>query len=263
LDKRAFFIQGDSLLLPVNTPDSQIESGLLFELSKYFKNPDIFDAPELDNSPDVISVVSVPPTAVLPENWKAIPVRSILSMFSASGGNPNRIIRACHLAQWRWNSRFCGTCGAKNEDAPTQTQRICPKCGRTEFPRICPAVIVLITDDKNRILLAHNKRFKARVYSHISGFNEAGETLEETVVREIREEVDIEVKDIVYIKSQPWPFPSSLMLGFKARYSSGTIKPDGDEIEDAKWFTKDDLPDLPGEGSLSRHLVNGWLNGTI
>jgi len=263
LDKRAFFIQGDSLLLPVNTPDSQIESGLLFELSKYFKNPDVFDAPELDNSSDMISVVSVPPTTVLPENWKTIPVRSILSMFSASGGNPNRIIRACHLAQWRWSSRFCGTCGAKNEDIPAQTQRICPKCGRTEFPRICPAVIVLITDDKNRILLAHNKRFKARVYSHISGFNEAGETLEETVVREIREEVDIEVKDIVYIKSQPWPFPSSLMLGFKAQYSSGTIKPDGDEIEDAKWFTKADLPDLPGEGSLSRHLINDWLNGNL
>ncbi|WP_461247084.1 NAD(+) diphosphatase [Treponema sp. R6D11] len=263
MDKRAFFIQGDSLLLPVNTPDSQIESGLLFELSKYFKNADIFDAPELDNSSNVISVVSVPPNAVPPENWKTIPVRSILSMFSVSGDNPNRIIRASHLAQWRWNSRFCGTCGAKNEDAPTHTQRLCPKCGRTEFPRICPAVIVLITDDKNRILLAHNKRFKARVYSHISGFNEAGETLEETVVREIREEVDIEVKDIVYIKSQPWPFPSSLMLGFKARYLSGTIKPDGEEIEDAKWFTKDDLPELPGEGSLSRHLINNWINGTF
>jgi len=264
LDKRAFFIQGDSLLLPVNTPESQIDSGLLFELSKYFKNTDIFDAPELDNSSEMISVVSVPPTAVPPENWKTIPVRSILSMFSVSGsGNPNRIIRACHIAQWRWNSRFCGTCGAKNEDVPMQAQRICPKCGRTEFPRICPAVIVIITDDNNRILLAHNKRFKARVYSHISGFNEAGETLEETVVREIREEVDIEVKDIVYIKSQPWPFPSSLMLGFKARYSSGTIKPDGDEIEDAKWFTKDDMPDLPGEGSLSRHLINNWLNGIL
>jgi NAD+ diphosphatase len=144
-----------------------------------------------------------------------------------------------------------------------QTQRICPKCGRTEFPRICPAVLVFITDDKNRILLAHNKRFKAGIYSHISGFNEAGETLEETVVREIREEVAIEVKDIVYIKSQPWPFPSSLMLGFKARYSSGTITPDGEEIEDAKWFTKNDLPDLPAEGSLSRHLINNWVNDSL
>jgi NAD+ diphosphatase len=144
-----------------------------------------------------------------------------------------------------------------------QAQRICPKCGRTEFPRICPAVIVIITDDENRILLAHNKRFKEGVYSHISGFNEAGETLEETVVREVREEVNIEVKDIVYIKSQTWPFPSSLMFGFKARYLSGTIKPDGEEIEDAKWFTKDNLPGLPGGGSLSLELINNWINGNL
>jgi len=260
LDKWAFFFQGDSLLLPVDTQDSQINSGLLLELSKKLKNTDIFEIPELDGSPDLITVVSVPTTDVPPEDWKIIPVRSIISMFSVSEQNVNRIIRACHIAQWRRDSRFCGTCGAKNDDVPMQAQRICPECGRMEFPRICPAVITLITDDENRILLAHNKRFKAGVYSHISGFNEAGETLEETVIREIREEVSIEVKDIVYIKSQPWPFPSSLMLGFKARYSSGTIKPDGEEIEDAKWFTKDNLPVLPSEGSLSRYLINSWID---
>ena len=264
MERQAFFFQGDSLLLPANTPDSQIEDGLLFELSKKFKNPDIFEISELDGSPNLITVVSVPPTVVLPEDWRTITVRSILSAFSVSGGgSANRIIRACHIAQWRWESRFCGTCGAKNDDVPMQAQRICPECGRMEFPRICPAVITLITDDENRILLAHNKRFKTGVYSHISGFNEAGETLEETVVREIREEVNIKVKDIVYIKSQPWPFPSSLMLGFKARYSSGTIKPDGEEIEDAKWFTKDNMPNLPSEGSLARYLINIWINETF
>jgi NAD+ diphosphatase len=261
LEKRAFFLQGDSLLLPVNTQDSQIESGLLIELSKHFDTPDIFDIPEINVFPaGVITVVSVPPGAVLPENWNSIPVRQILTMLS---GDVSRIIRACHIAQWRWNSRFCGTCGAKNDDVPMQTQRICPGCGRTEFPRICPAIIVIITDDENKILLAHNKRFKTRTYSHISGFNEAGETLEETVAREVREEVNIEVKDIVYIKSQPWPFPNSLMLGFKARYLSGTIRPDGEEIEDAKWFTKDSLPDLPGKGSVSLELINSWINGTL
>ena len=263
MERQAFFFQGDSLLLPVNTPDSQIDSGLLFELSKKFNNPDIFEIPELDGSPNLITAVSVPMTDVLPEDWKTIPVRSIISMFSVSGHSANRIIRACHIAQWRRDSRFCGTCGAKNDDVPMQAQKICPECGRMEFPRICPAVITLITDNENRILLAHNKRFKAGVYSHISGFNEAGETLEETVVREIREEVNIEVKDIVYIKSQPWPFPSSLMIGFKAHYSSGTINPDGEEIEDAKWFTKDNLPTLPAEGSLSRYLINNWINQII
>jgi len=128
-----------------------------------------------------------------------------------------------------------------------------------EFPRICPAVIVLITDDKNRILLAHNKRFREGLYSHISGYNEAGETLEETVVREVFEEVGINVSDIKYIKSQPWPFPNSLMVGFCARYLSGTLCPDGDEIEDVKWFEKDNLPELPAPGSLSHELINLWL----
>jgi NAD+ diphosphatase len=101
------------------------------------------------------------------------------------------------------------------------------------------------------------------LYSLISGFNEAGESLEETVVREIYEEINIDVKDIVYVKSQAWPFPNSLMLGFKARYSSGTIISDGIEITDARWFTKDNLPELPGEGSISRFLINCWLNGTL
>jgi NAD+ diphosphatase len=101
------------------------------------------------------------------------------------------------------------------------------------------------------------------VYSLISGFNEAGETLESTLVREIREEVNIEVRDAAYVKSQPWPFPNSLMLGFKARFLSGTVKPDGDEIEDAAWFSPDNLPELPAEGSLSRFLINSWLSGNL
>jgi len=265
LIERAFFFQGDNLLLPIDFPDSQVDTGLPLDLSKDFDTPDFFEIPSIDASPSsTIKGVAVPPQTVLPENWKTIPVRQLLALFSIEGsGNPCRILRACHIAQWRHTSRFCGTCGTENTDVPKEAQRLCPKCGRTEFPRICPAVIVAITDDENRILLAHNKRFKTGTYSHISGFNEAGETLEETVVREIREEVNIEVKDIAYVKSQPWPFPNSLMVGFKARYSSGTIKPDGEEIEDAKWFTKDTLPNLPGEGSLSRFFINSWLNGTL
>jgi NAD+ diphosphatase len=233
------------------------------ELSNEFLNPDIFEIPDL-NDPELpaIKVVSILPGTILPDNFTGIPVRQILSILSVSSVNPDpgRILRACHIAQWRLDSRFCGRCGEKNDDVPKDTQRLCPKCGKTEFPRICPAVIVIITDNDNRILLAHNRRFKAGVYSHISGFNEAGESLEETVVREVQEEVNIKVCDIEYIKSQAWPFPNSLMLGFKARFLSGTIQPDGTEIEDAKWFSKDTLPDLPGEGSLSRYLINRWLD---
>jgi NAD+ diphosphatase len=275
LDERAFFFQGDTLLLPADLPDSQLDRGLPLELANFFENPDIFEIPAIDSPAETdgsaaapvskIRAVSVLPGSALGADWRAIPVRHVLAMFSAgvAGNTLGVILRACHVAQWRRESRFCGSCGAKNADVPEDAQRLCPECGRNEFPRICPAVIIAITDDDNRILLAHNKRFRAGVYSHISGFNEAGETLEETVVREIREEVNIEVRDIVYVKSQPWPFPNSLMVGFKARYLSGTIRPDGNEIEDAKWFTAGNLPDLPGEGSLSRFLINCWLNGTL
>jgi NAD+ diphosphatase len=263
LDEHAYFFQGDSLLLPKDFTDSLISAGLPVNLSSDFNNSEKFEISAINASPALINAVSIPPEIELSDNWKKIPVRHLLFMFFNEGGSCiENIIRACHIAQWRSESCFCGSCGSKNTDVPAQAQRICPKCGRIEFPRICPAVITIITDDKNRILLARNKRFRSGVYSHISGFNEAGETLEETVVREIREEVNIEVNNIVYVKSQPWPFPNSLMIGFKARYLSGTIQPDGDEIEDARWFTRDNLPELPAEGSLSRFLINCWLAGT-
>jgi len=264
LNDRAFFFQDDTLLLPANISDSKIEDGVPRELAKDFTNTDIFEMPLLDKQPvgnPKISVVSVLPGTELPAGWRSVPVRGLIAALSAAG--TGKILRACHIAQWRNDSRFCGRCGAKNIDVDGEAQRRCSVCGRTEFPRICPAVIIIISDDKNRILLAHNKKFTSNVYSHISGFNEAGETLEETVVREIREEVKIEVKDIEYVKSQPWPFPNSLMAGYKARYLSGTVQPDGVEIEDAGWFSKDNLPALPREGSLSRYLINCWLNDTL
>ena len=264
MSKKAFFIQADSLLLPEDFPDSQIDEGLPLELFNNFLDHEFFEIPSINDNLPSTSIVSVSTATQLPQNWRSIPIRRILTMFCLGEiGNPAEIVRACHIVQWRRDSRFCGTCGSRNNDVPGHTQRLCPGCGRSEFPRICPAVIVIITDDQNRILLAHNKRFRNKVYSHISGFNEAGETLEETVVREIREEINIEVKDIVYITSQPWPFPNSLMLGFKAKYSSGTIQPDGDEIIDAQWFTSDNLPELPGEGSLSRFLIESWLKNQI
>lgn len=269
MEKTAFFLQDDSLLLPADYPDSHLDKGVPVEFTKKFNKYDILELPAIDNAePSIFPAVSVLPDEPLPDNWKRIPVRQVLALLSAESSRSElflkqgRILRAFHITQWRRESRFCGTCGAENiEISCADVHRRCPKCGRLEYPRICPAVIVIITDDDNRILLAHNKKFKTGVYSHISGFNEAGETLEATVEREIREEVNIEVKNITYIKSQPWPFPNSLMLGFKAGYSSGVIRPDGAEIEDAQWFTKDNLPELPGEGSLSRFLLNDWLNG--
>jgi NAD+ diphosphatase len=130
-----------------------------------------------------------------------------------------------------------------------------------EYPRICPAVIVLITNDAGETLLAHNAHFAPGVYGLIAGFVEAGENLEAAAAREIREEAGIEVCDIRYLLSQSWPFPNSLMIGFSARYASGTVKPDGVEIEDAQWFSRDTLPAFPGPGSISKYLIEQWKNG--
>jgi NAD+ diphosphatase len=124
-------------------------------------------------------------------------------------------------------------------------------------------VICLITNDEDQILLAHNYRFAGEVYSLIAGFVEAGETLEDAVVREIREEVGLEAGDIRYVLSQPWPFPNSLMLGFRVRCGGGVIRPDGREIRDARWFSRTGLPRLSQRGSISRCLIDRWISRSL
>jgi NAD+ diphosphatase len=269
----AFFFQGNCLLLPADIPDSRMDAGLCPDLAGEFEAPDYYELPAVDPSAGgaetagPIGCVSVSPECSLPPRWRALPVRQALSLMGGGmvegRGALGRLLRAFHIAQWRRESRFCGSCGAANTDARDELARLCPACGRLEYPRIAPAVIVIIINDQGEALLAHNKKFLNGVYSLIAGFNEAGENLEATVAREIREEVNIAVREIRYITSQPWPFPHSLMLGFSARYASGTVRPDGIEIEDARWFSADALPPLPGTGSVSRYLINRWLAGTL
>jgi NAD+ diphosphatase len=267
-----YVFKGNALLGRLNTrefPDGEdLKPGEAKGLFRKVPKADFFSIPSL-NATDLMDVVMLPEEGEIPPGWKAVPVRQVLDQLSGGFmldgfGAAGRILRAYHIAQWRRDSRFCGSCGAPNADAPGDfLARQCKNCGRLEFPRISPAVITIITNDKGEALLAHNKKFINGVYSLIAGFNEAGESLEGTVDRETREEVGIEVKDIRYVRSQPWPFPNSLMLGFAARYASGEIKPDGIEIEDARWFKKDDLPPLPGPGSVSRYLIGLWLDGSL
>jgi NAD+ diphosphatase len=229
---------------------------------------DIFEAPALDAPEGVIRGGLLREDRDLPLGWRALPVRQGLSRIgsgkTADGAGPlGRLLRAYHIAQWRRDSVYCGSCGTKNTDAPDELARLCPHCGRREYPRISPAVITIIINDEGEALLAHNRKFAGGVYSLIAGFNEAGESLEAAVSREIREEVGLEVREISYIASQPWPFPNSLMLGFSARYAAGNIRPDGREIVDARWFKRNALPKLPGLGSVSRYLINRWLEGSL
>jgi NAD+ diphosphatase len=273
----SYLFQGNSILLRDDIPDSGFARGIPPEAlaalresgdgARALSGFDSFSIPAVD-APGSIRGASVDAQAVLPPAWRALPVRQGLSLLkpgeTVDGKGPvGRLLRAYHVAQWRRESAYCGSCGTKNIDAPDELARLCPSCGRREYPRISPAVITIITNDKGEALLAHNRKFADGVYSLIAGFNEAGENLEATVAREIREEVGLEVKDIRYIASQPWPFPNSLMLGFTARHAAGDIRPDGEEIMDARWFTPATLPKLPGYGSVSRYLIDSWLEGKL
>jgi NAD+ diphosphatase len=137
---------------------------------------------------------------------------------------------------------------------------VCPSCTLTIYPRIAPAVIVLVRRG-DEALLAHNTQFPSGLYSALAGFSEIGESLEETVHREIREEVGIEVDTVRYFGSQPWPAPNSLMIAFTARWVSGEIVADATEIADARWFSRTQLPELPMSFSIARKLVDAWLAG--
>ena len=268
----AYICQGASLVVPEGTADSQIQKEIEIDLvNRSFRDIegiDRFTFSLLDGSAEINGIGL--PDGELPAGWKAVPLRQVMNIITgenmAEGGGPiGRLFRFCHISHWRRESRFCGSCGAVNGDAENgETARLCTKCGRLEFPRITPAVIIIITNDRDETLLARNiKNVSTGMYSLIAGFNEAGESLEDTVVREIKEEVNIEVDEIKYIKSQPWPFPNSLMLGFSAKHRNGDIRPDGIEIEDAKWFSRDKLPLIPGYGSVSRYLIDLWRYGKL
>jgi NAD+ diphosphatase len=167
-------------------------------------------------------------------------------------------VKALSIINWENTHQFCSQCGSRTERRSDILARQCPKCGFTMFPRISPAVIVLVERGK-KVLLARASRFKEDIYSVLAGFVEPGEGLEDTVRREIKEETGIEVKNIRYFGSQPWPFPDSLMIGFTARYAGGEIKVDNEEIIEAKWFSVDQLPNIPGKISIARALIDWFV----
>lgn len=167
--------------------------------------------------------------------------------------------RAVQLLEWRRTHRFCGRCGTPTSQVPGERAMRCGDCGFMAFPRLAPAVITLITRDDGHALLARNANFPMPMFSCLAGFVEPGETLEQAVAREVREEVGIDVGRISYRSSQPWPFPHSLMIGFRAEWTGGEIEVDGVEIAEAAWFSTDDLPAIPPRLSIARHLIDEWI----
>jgi len=166
--------------------------------------------------------------------------------------------RAVQVVDWDRTHQFCGQCGTPTKTSLIERAKECPRCGLLHFPRLSPAIIVLV-EHGQELLLARSRHFLPGMYSVLAGFVEPGETLEEAVAREVKEEVGLMVKEIKYFGSQPWPFPHSLMIGFTAKYHGGEISLQDPEIEDAGWFTADNLPTIPGKISIARKLIDWFV----
>ncbi|AWB93149.1 NAD(+) diphosphatase [Aeromicrobium chenweiae] len=190
---------------------------------------------------------------------------------SIAPADASMAVHAVGIARWHQTHRFCARCGAASEVAQAGHVRVCPVCGAHHFPRTDPAVIMLITDDQDRALLGRQAAWPEGRFSTLAGFVEPGETLGDAVRREVMEEVGIEVGDVTYAASQPWPFPSSLMLGFFGRALSHDITVDQDEIAEARWFSREEVTELtasselllPPNVSISRWLLQQWHGGTV
>ena len=162
------------------------------------------------------------------------------------------------LLYWDQNTRFCGVCGAPMR-MDTDISKKCTHCGKEVWPQLATAVIVLIHRGPDEVLLVHARNFRTDFYGLVAGFVETGETLEEAVHREVREETGIKITNLRYFGSQPWPYPCGLMVGFHADYVEGEIHLQRSELSKGAWFTKDNLPQIPEKLSIARKLIDDWL----
>jgi len=192
----------------------------------------------------------------VPSPWTVAGLRDLFGLlgeerFAVAG-------RATQIIDWASTHRFCGRCATPTVPSKTERCVVCPSCRLTSYPRISPAIIVLVRRGEEA-LLARNARFPMAFYSTLAGFSEVGESLEETLAREVREEAGVEVTNIRYFGSQPWPFPNSLMVGFFADWAGGDIRADETEILDAGWFRAAALPLIPPRISIARRLIDAWV----
>ena len=187
-----------------------------------------------------------------PAGFRRTPLRAAMMAF----GEPLMGVagRASQVLEWDRAHRHCGVCGTPTELQPNERARKCPACGHTAYPRLSPAIMCLVWRE-GQVLLARSPHYVPGVYSALAGFVEAGESLEQCLHREVLEEVGVRVDDLRYYGSQSWPFPHSLMIAYTARWVSGEIVKQDDEIEDANWYALDALPKIPPRFSISGHLI--------
>ncbi len=250
-----FAFVGDQLL--IRTQSDQVDIPCLLNLSEVGLVPIRQQYLGTLAGTDCYSV-ELPKDNVPPEGMTFQGLRQLYghleeNLFSVAG-------RAFQIVEWDRNHQYCGHCGTKTLLLSGKRAKQCPTCSLVTYPRLSPAVIVLV-ERGDEVLLARAHRFPTNFYSILAGFVEPGESLEDTIIREIYEEVRIEVKDIKYFGSQPWPYPNSLMIGFSATYANGEIEIDGDELADASWFTRNNLPQIPPKLSIARRLIDWFVEG--
>lgn len=187
-----------------------------------------------------------------PPGWRSVPLRAAMMRF------PEPLMalagRAAQVLEWDRAHRYCGVCGTPTELHAQDRARVCPACRHVAYPRLSPAMMVLVWRE-GELLLARSPHYVPGVYSALAGFVEAGESLEDCVHREVAEEVGVRVDDLRYFGSQSWPFPHSLMVAYTARWVAGEIVPQPGEIEDARWYALDALPKIPPRFSIAGHLI--------
>lgn len=205
-----------------------------------------------------VEAVSAPPSG------RTASLRDVAPILGQADGG--LVAFAVAMGNWHRRHRFCANCGAPSEPGEAGFVRVCPVCAAQHHPRTDPVVIMLVVDG-DRVMMGRQATWPPGRYSALAGFVEPGETLEAAVARELREEAGIEVDDITYCSSQPWPFPTTLMLGFRARWVAGEPEARDDELEDVRWFHRDELLGvrgsevLPGRVAIARRLVDDWLQG--
>jgi NAD+ diphosphatase len=201
-------------------------------------------------------MIRVAADAAEPVGWQWRGLRSLFlrmpdSLIAVAG-------RSFQIAEWDRSHQFCGRCGARTRDRANERAKECPACGHIAFPRLSPAMMVLVTRGRE-LLLARANRFPNAMYSALAGFVEPGESIEDCIHREVREEVGIEVNGLRYFASQSWAFPHSLMIAYNAEYAGGEMRPCDEEIADAQWFRLDALPQLPSPLSIARKLIDSTI----
>lgn len=247
------FCNGDIMLL--KKPDGSYTIPMLAEApTATMPSTEILDVSPMDDGTQVKTYsIEIP----LPPNSQYEMCGLRKSFYKLSKSLYLKAGKCEEILYWNRNNKYCGVCGTKMQ-MHTIISKKCPKCGKEVWPQLATAIIVLISKG-DEVLLVHANNFKGTFYGLVAGFVETGETLEEAVRREVKEETSLNIKNIRYFASQPWPYPCGLMVGFFADYDSGEIHLQRSELGRGGWYHKDKLPEIPEKLSLARQLIDSWL----